>query len=155
MTERRMQSPMSAAEKRAAWGDFAAREDEYLDEVEQRWGATDAYAESARKVAAYGPAEWTEINAGNAAVESTIRDLMDAGADPRSEAAMDAAEAQRAHISRWFYAMDHDFHVAKSDLYVQDPRFRESIEKNTRAGAAEWLQAAIIANAERHAGQAR
>lgn len=62
---------------------------------------------------------------------------------------MDAAEAQRVHISRWFYSMDHDFHVQKSYLYVQDARFRAGIEENTRPGAADWLQAAIFANAQR------
>ena len=75
---------------------------------------------------------------------------MDAGTPPTSPEAMDVAEAQRIHIDRWFYPMDHDFQVLKSDLYVDDPRFRAGIEENTRPGAAEWLQAAIIANAARH-----
>ncbi|WP_460781957.1 TipAS antibiotic-recognition domain-containing protein [Microbacterium shaanxiense] len=149
MTKRRMQSPMSSAEKREQWGTFADREDELLDEVEARWGDSDAYQESARKVSKYTAADWAQINASNAAVESRIRELIDAGTDPTSEEAMDVAEAQRVHISRWFYAMDHDFHVQKSYLYVQDARFRAGIEENTRPGAAEWLQVAIIANAQR------
>ncbi|GAB3633830.1 hypothetical protein GCM10027421_31830 [Microbacterium shaanxiense] len=140
---------MSSAEKREQWGTFADREDELLDEVEARWGDSDAYQESARKVSKYTAADWAQINASNAAVESRIRELIDAGTDPTSEEAMDVAEAQRVHISRWFYAMDHDFHVQKSYLYVQDARFRAGIEENTRPGAAEWLQVAIIANAQR------
>lgn len=145
-----MNSPMTETEKRRLWGqEFTDREAEYLDEVEHRWGATDAYAQSARRVAAYGPAEWEQINASNAAVEARIRDLMDRGVDPESDEAMDVAEAQRRHISTWFYEMDHAFHVQKSDLYVYEPKFREGIERNTRPGAAEWLQLAILANAER------
>lgn len=150
MTKRRMRSPMSAAQKREQWGSFADREDELLDEVEARWGDSDAYRESARKVSRYTAADWVEINASNAAVESRIREAIDAGVEPTSAAGMDVAEAQREHISRWFYAMDHAFHVQKSFLYVQDARFRAGIEENTRPGAAEWLQAAIIANAARH-----
>ena len=46
--------------------------------------------------------------------------------------------------------MDHAFHVQKSDLYVHEHKFREGIERNTRPGAAEWLQTAIIANALRN-----
>lgn len=144
-----MQSPMSSDDKREQWGEFAEREDELLDEVEARWGNTSAYEESARKVATYTREDWAQINASNASVERRIRELMDAGVDPASEEGMDVAEAQREHIVRWFYAMDHDFHVQKSHLYVDDDRFRAGIEQNTRPGAAEWLQVAIMANAER------
>lgn len=151
--EKRMQSPMSAEDKREVWGEWAEKEDEYLGEVEERWGDTDAYAQSAQRVSTYGKAEWERINRDNAAIETRIRELMDAGVDPRDEAAMDVAEAQRRHISHWFYAMTHEFHVQKSDLYVEDPRFRAGIEENTRPGAAEWLAAAIRGNAERAAAQ--
>lgn len=146
-----MRSPMTEAEKREVWGEWTDHEDEYLDEVEERWGDTDAYAQSAQRVASYGKAEWERINRDNAAIEARIRELMDAGVDPTDEAAMDVAEAQRQHISRWFYAMTHEFHVQKSYLYVEDPRFRQGIEENTRPGAAEWLGEAIRANAERAA----
>ena len=146
---RRMQSPMSKEDKREQWGEFADREDELLGEVEARWGDTAAFQESAKKVAGYTKEDWAQINASNAAIERRIRELMDTGTDPASDEGMDVAEAQRAHISRWFYAMDHEFHVQKSDLYVHDERFRDGIERNTRPGAAEWLQSAIRANAAR------
>jgi TipAS antibiotic-recognition domain len=151
MKNNRMRSPLTDAEKRELWGDVAEREEEYFTEVEARWGDTDAYAQSARRVARYGRAEWEQINRDNAAIEARIRELVDAGADPAGPEAMDVAEAQRVHVSRWFYPMDHAFHVLKSDLYVDDPRFREGIERNTRPGAAEWLRSAIVANAARHA----
>lgn len=83
----------------------------------------------------YGKAEWEQINRDNAAIEARVLALMDAGVEPGSVQAMDVAEAQRVHISRWFYEMDHDFHVQKSDLYVHDPRFRAGVEENTRPGA--------------------
>ena len=140
---------MTSAEKREVWGEFAEKEDEYLDEVEERWGGSDAYALSAARVAEYGKAEWERINRDNAEIEARIRNLMDAGVDPRDERAMDVAEAQRRHIARWFYDMTHEFHVQKSYLYVEDARFRAGIEKGTRPGAAEWLAEAIRANAQR------
>jgi TipAS antibiotic-recognition domain len=145
-----MRSPLTDAEKRELWGGFTDHEEEYLDEVETRWGDTEAYAQSARRVSRYGRAEWEQINHDNAAIEARIRELMDGGVEPCSPEAMDVAEAQRTHISRWFYDMDHEFHVQKSDLYVHEPRFRAGIEQNTRPGAAEWLQVAIKANAARH-----
>ena len=154
MSKRRMHSPMSEADKREQWGAFADREDELLDEVESRWGDTAAYEESARKVSTYTKEDWGQINASNAAIERRILELMDAGVPPTSDEAMDVAEEQRLHISRWFYVMDHAFHVQKIELYVKDPRFRAGIEEHTCPGAAEWLQAAIIANATRAQGNA-
>ncbi|WP_440105145.1 TipAS antibiotic-recognition domain-containing protein [Streptosporangium sp. H16] len=150
MSDRKIRSPLGDEEKREVWGEFADREDEYLAEVEQRWGNSGAYTQSAKRVAAYGKEQWERINRDNAAIEARIRELMDAGAAPSSEAAMDVAEAQRRHIARWFYDMTHEFHVRKSHLYVEDPRFRAGIETNTRPGAAEWLREAIAANASRH-----
>lgn len=155
MTKRSMRSPLSDAEKHEFWGDFADHEEALLDEVEARWGDSDAYAESARRVSSYGAAQWRQITTANAAIERRIAELMDAGRAPTSVEAMDVAEAQRAHIDRWFYPMDHDFQVLKSALYVEDPRFRAGIEENTRPGAAEWLRAAIIANAARRGAGGR
>ncbi|MGC5014940.1 TipAS antibiotic-recognition domain-containing protein [Streptosporangium sp. DT93] len=149
MSDRRIRSPLTSEEKREVWGEFAGREEEYLDEVERRWGDSTAYAQSARRVAAYGKEQWERINHDNAVIEARIRELMDAGEDPSGETGMDVAEAQRRHIARWFYDMTHEFHVRKSDLYVDDPRFRAGIEANTRPGAAEWLRTAIRANADR------
>ncbi|MFD9950208.1 TipAS antibiotic-recognition domain-containing protein [Nonomuraea sp. NPDC059023] len=151
MSDKKIQSPLTDADKREVWGEWAEKEDQHLREVEQRWGDSDAYSQTAKRVARYGKREWEQINDDNAVIEARIRDLMDAGADPEGEAAMDVAEAQRTHVSRWFYDMSHEFHVLKSQLYVDDPRYRAGIEDNTRPGAAEWLQAAITANATRAA----
>ncbi|MEV0589460.1 TipAS antibiotic-recognition domain-containing protein [Nonomuraea sp. NPDC050310] len=155
MSDDKIQSPLSDADKREVWGEWADNEEQHLQEVEQRWGDSQAYAQTANRVARYGKREWEEINADNASIEGRIRELMDAGCDPTSTEAMDAAEAQRVHVSRWFYDMSHDFHVLKSQLYVDDPRYRAGIEDNTRPGAAEWLQTAIKANAARAAAASR
>lgn len=37
-----MHSPLTEAEKREVWGDFTDHEQEYLQEVQIRWGATEA-----------------------------------------------------------------------------------------------------------------
>ncbi|WP_114906636.1 TipAS antibiotic-recognition domain-containing protein [Ornithinimicrobium murale] len=87
-------------------GDFADQDEDYLNEVKARWGNSEAYYQCSRCVARYGKAEWERINLDDAAIETRIRELMDAGVDPTSAEAMDVAEAQRARISRWFYEMD-------------------------------------------------
>ncbi|WP_165949425.1 TipAS antibiotic-recognition domain-containing protein [Kribbella turkmenica] len=149
MTRRSLRSPMSAGEKKRVWGEFAARETEYLDEVADRWGGSGAYAQTARRVATYGEAEWEQINREYAGIEARIRELMEAGTEPTDPAAMDVAEAQRQHVCRWYYPMTHDLQVRKSELFLFDPRYRGPLEEKTRPGAPEWLAAAVEANATR------
>jgi hypothetical protein len=75
---------------------------------------------------------------------------MHAGTAADSVAAMDAAEAHRQHISRWFYECTYEIHVGLGEMYVVDPRFRATYEK-VAPGLAEYLRDAIVANAARHA----
>ena len=62
---------------------------------------------------------------------------------------MDAAEAHRAHIERWFYDLDHGFHRGLADMYVADPRFTKTYE-DIEPGLAAYVHDAIHANADRH-----
>ncbi len=66
-----------------------------------------------------------------------------------SDEAMDAAEAHRAHIARWFYDLDHTFHRGLADMYLADPRFTKTYE-DLAPGLAAYVHAAIHANADRH-----
>ncbi|HET7822013.1 MAG TPA: TipAS antibiotic-recognition domain-containing protein, partial [Ornithinibacter sp.] len=71
------------------------------------------------------------------------------GAPATSVEAMDAAEAHRAHIERWFYDLDHEFHRGLADMYLADPRFTKTYEDQAR-GLAQYVHDAIHANADRH-----
>jgi hypothetical protein len=75
---------------------------------------------------------------------------MRSGAAPDSEAAMDAAEEHRQHINRWFYECSYEIHVGLGQMYVDDPRFTATYEA-IAPGLAGYLDAAITANAARHA----
>ena len=80
----------------------------------------------------------------NAALVAALRP----GRRPRPTVAMDAAEAHRAHIERWFYDLDHGFHRGLADMYVADPRFTATYE-DLAAGVAEYVHDAVHANADR------
>ena len=75
---------------------------------------------------------------------------MQAGLALTSTEAMDAAEAHRASISRWFYDCDPGIHRGLGDMYVADPRFTAHYDDRA-PGLAAFVHAAVHANADRPA----
>ncbi|MDI3330293.1 MAG: MerR family transcriptional regulator [Micrococcus sp.] len=139
-------------ELRELFGDhYAENAAEYQEEAQQRWGETDAWAESRRRTKRYTKADWERITAEAEEANRLIIAALDAGLPAGSEQAMDAAEAARAHIDRWFYPLDGRFHRSLADMYVQDPRFAATYER-LRPGLAQYLRDAIHANADRRQG---
>jgi MerR family transcriptional regulator, thiopeptide resistance regulator len=117
---------------------------EHEAEAEARWGDTDAYKESQRRVKRYGKAEWEALGAEAAAINARLVELMRAGTpvtDPRVQAAV---EDHRAHISKWFYECSVEMHRALGAMYVADPRFTKNIDK-AAPGLAQYLSDAIAA----------
>jgi DNA-binding transcriptional MerR regulator len=122
--------------------------DDYAAEAEQRWGETEAYQQSQRRVARYGKDDWAQITAESAAIERRLAGLMAAGEPPNGVAAMDAAEAHRRHIAAWFYDLPVAMHRGLGELYVDDERFAAHYEA-IAPGLGAYLAAAIEANAAR------
>jgi len=102
----------------------------YEAEAERRWGASNAYQESARRSKRYTKDDWAAIKAENDALNGTLAALMAADVPASDARAMDLAEEHRLQIDRRF-----------SDTYDR-----------VRPGLAIYLHDAIIANAARHAG---
>jgi DNA-binding transcriptional MerR regulator len=128
---------------------FGEHFDDHQQEAEQRWGDTDAWAESQRRTARYGKREWQEVKDEEAAIVDAFAGAKRAGEPATGEAAMDVAERHRRHIDRRFYDLGHDMHRHLAELYVDDPRFTRRYE-DVEPGLAEYVRAAIHANADRH-----
>lgn len=122
--------------------------DDQAVEAEQRWGETEAYQQSQRRVARYGKDEWRQLKAESAANEQEFARLLRQGIAADSEAAMAAAEAHRQHIARWFYDIPVAMHRGLAELYLCDARFAGHYDR-IATGLAEFVSAAILANAER------
>jgi DNA-binding transcriptional MerR regulator len=120
----------------------------YAEEAEQRWGETEAYAESRRRTARYGKHEWQRIKAEADSVEARFAQLLRDGTAPPSNPAMDAAEEHRAHIERWFYPVSHAMHRGLAGLYIDDARFTAHYDE-IEPGLARFVHDAIEANADR------
>nr|WP_239157880.1 MerR family transcriptional regulator [Streptomyces sp. SID13726] len=149
MEARRMGIDLTPEERFEVFGDKDP--ERYAEEAEQRWGGTEAYAESQRRAARYTKDDWKRMQAEVNAWGERYDALMTVGEPPTGEAAMDMAEEHRRHISTWFYDCPYETHVGLGEMYVSDERFKAFYD-SMRAGLAEHLREAITANAARHAG---
>ena len=144
MEARTMGISLTPEERFEVFGDHDP--DEYAAEVEERWGGTEPYRESMRRVASYTKADWQRIKAeGEAAVKQVVV-AMHAGKPADSEDAMAGAEAHRRQINDAFYECSSEMHVGLAEMYLADPRFTATYEK-IAPGLARYLHDAIKANA--------
>jgi DNA-binding transcriptional MerR regulator len=121
---------------------------QYDAEVEERWGETEAYAESRRRTSSYTKDDWLRIKEEGADVERRFAEALRSGAAADSEQAMDVAEEHRQHISRWFYDCPPEMHAGLGRMYVEDERFTAHYEE-IAPGLAQYVSTAVQANAAR------
>jgi len=140
--------PMGRSDMFEVFGDFDPAEHE--DEVEERWGETEAHKESVLRTRRYTKDDWTRSKAESGAVNAALATLMDEGVAPDDPQAMDVAERHRLLIDAWFYPCSHETHEQLGQMYVEDARFSATYEK-IRTGMAAYMRDAIAANAARAA----
>ncbi len=138
---------LTPRERLEVFGRF--RPEDHEAEVERRWGGTDAYAESRRRVASYTKGDWVELKAEAEAIGAELAAAFTGGLPAGGVRAMDLAERHRLHICRWFYTCTYDIHRCLGELYVSDPRFTAAYDEVT-PGLAGYVREAIAANADRH-----
>jgi MerR family transcriptional regulator, thiopeptide resistance regulator len=129
----------------------AADPTQHDEEAQRRWGETDAYTQSRRRVSSYTRDDWLRIKAETEEVERRLQQAMEAGSPPAGEQAMALAEEHRATISRWYYECDHAMHRGLAQMYLDDPRFTAHYDDRA-PGLAAFVAAAIVANADRAEG---
>lgn len=127
---------------------FGEQQRELQVEAERRWGDTDAYRESRRRIVGYTRQDYEELKAESEAIMRRIAEVYRSGATADSDAAMDAVEAHRLQITERFYDCSHEMQVQLGESYVQDPRFTATYEA-IEPGLTVWVRDAIRANAER------
>lgn len=137
---------MSKEEMFEVFGDFDPSQ--YEGEVQERWGHTEAYRESARRTKGYTKDDWKRFKTETAELNALVAALMDEGVPASDPRAMDAAEQHRLLIDRWFYPCSREMHAQLGEMYVADPRFTATYEA-IRPGMAEYMRDATAANAAR------
>jgi MerR family transcriptional regulator, thiopeptide resistance regulator len=146
MEARKMGINLTPEEKFEVFGEYDP--DRFDEESRRRWGDTEPYRESQRRVATYTKEDWLRIKAEGAGNTNAFVALMDAGVAPDSESAMDLAEEHRQQISRNFYDCTYEIHAGLAEMYVADERFSSTFEQ-IKPGLAGYLRDAILANAVR------
>lgn len=144
MEASKLNIPLTPQERFEVFGGFDP--DAHAEEAEQRWGSTEAYRESNRRVSRYSKEDWLRNKEENADWARRFVEVIASGAAADSPAAMDLAEEHRQLISRWFYECSYEIHTGLADMYVADERFTAYFEK-IRPGSAAYLSEAIHANA--------
>jgi hypothetical protein len=149
---RTMDIPLTPEERLEVFGKF--RPEDYAEEAHQRWGETEAYQQSQRRVSTYRKEDWQQLKAEEQEVRTRLAAAFEGGLAPESEEAMAAAEAHRQLISRWFYECTYDIHRGLTDMYVNDERFRSNYDTQL-PGLASFIRDAAHANADRAAHNGR
>ena len=113
----------------------------YENEVRERWGKTDQYAESIKNWSEYSGKQKQQIlQQGGEIVEKIITD--DPETDPESPEVQAAVEEYFQYFNRYFYRMDRDFFRGLSEMWVEDPRFAVNYDM-VREGGAEFIRDAV------------
>jgi DNA-binding transcriptional MerR regulator len=146
MEARAMGISLTPEERFEIFGDGLS--EEYQAEAEERWGDTEAWAQSQRRTAAYDKQDWLRIKAEADDVERRFAEAMRSGAAADSPQALDLAEEHRQHIGRWFYDCPPAMHAGLGRMYVEDERFAAHYEQ-VAPGLARYVSTAVQANAAR------
>ena len=112
------------------------------DEVKTRWGQTDAYAQSEKKHAAYGKADYDAMQAEMDALMAQFAAVR--GQDPAGENAQALVESWKACITRWHYECTDEILEGLGKMYVSDERFTANIDRHGE-GTAGMMSEAIAA----------
>ncbi len=114
-------------------------------EAEERWGDTEAFAESRRRLAKMTKEEWAGVLAEGEAIDRAAAEAMARGEAPAS-AAVRAIMARKYEHLRRFYEPSVELFAGLGAMYSADPRFRARYEA-LAPGLADYLEEAMEAYA--------
>lgn len=114
--------------------------EKYAEEVKQKYGSSDAYKESSKKTSKYTKEDWARIQAKGKEIDKRIAEGMDKG--PSDNNVQDAIAEKRQYITDNFYNCTIEIFRGLGDLYIQDQRFTENIDKQ-KVGLAKFMREAM------------
>lgn len=120
--------------------EIEAHKEQYKQEVEERWGDSDAYKESTRRANSYNSEDWERITAEQNEIMQAFGDMREG--DPGSDDAQALVARWQAFITNNFYECSNEILAGLGQMYIADPRFTKNID-NFGAGTAAFKAKAI------------
>ena len=120
----------------------------YQDEARERWGGTDAWAQSAARTRQWDAGQWQEVKDEVEALEAALAEALGRGVVPGSEEANALAERHRDTIDR-HYDCTRSMQVVLARMYTEDPRFAAHYDERAE-GLAAFVRQVIEENARTH-----
>ena len=114
----------------------------YNNEVKERWGNTEAYAEFSEKTKDYSKKCFADINTGLEYIFRDFAQLMQSGAEPDSPEAQALVKKLQGYITEHYYTCTDEILAGLGQMYVADERFKENIDKYAD-GTAEFVSEVI------------
>ena len=115
---------------------------DYKNEVRERWGDTDAYREHEQKTKNYTKEKWAEANDGLVAIFVEFAACKESGMSADSAEAQALVDKLQAHITAHYYTCTDEILAGLGKMYVADERFKKNIDKYGE-GTAEFAAEGI------------
>jgi hypothetical protein len=116
----------------------------YEEEVQARWGDTDAYRQSTFKTSKYSKEDFAAAKVDQEAATELFVYAFGNSLPIDSPKTKEAVIAHRAAITKWFYDCSVEMQKNLAVMYVEDSRFKEYYDGRVK-GLAQYVHDAIWA----------
>ena len=114
------------------------------EEVQERWGDTDAYKQSHAKTSKYSKNDFQAAKVDQEAATELFVYAFGNSLPINSDKTKAAVTAHRDAITKWFYDCSVEMQKNLAVMYIEDPRFKEYYDGRVR-GLAQYVHDAIQA----------
>ena len=108
----------------------------YEAEARARWSDTDAYREHEEKTKHYSKEKWAEVNDGLMKIFAEFAVCKDSGAASDSVEAKALAAKLQSYITEHFYTCTAETLAGLGKMYMEDERFKNTIDTYSEGTAA-------------------
>ena len=116
--------------------------DEYIDEVKEKWGNTEAYKEEVLKTKDYSKEKFDNLEIEMNNIFAEFASCMNNGNDVNEEVVQSLVKKLQNHITENYYNCTNDIFAGLGQMYVMEERFKNNIDKYAE-GTAEFVSKAI------------
>lgn len=115
---------------------------EYIDEVKEKWGNTEAYKEEVLKTKDYSKEKFDNLEIEMNNIFAEFASCMNDGNDVNEEVVQSLVKKLQNHITENYYNCTNDILAGLGQMYVMDERFKNNIDKYAE-GTAVFVSKAI------------